>query len=138
GRQALDEGVDHLDARTAAGLLQLHHVRKRLCAQRSKEIPVALLLFGSAQMSVFAAVPAAVVVLHVDEQQRAVLGFDRDLTAHGMAHRYAPKKACSAARSAAPMRPAHSLCPPSSATRSWRISISTCGRPRASPCCGML
>src|SRR5208337_750179 len=113
---------------TAAGLSQPHHVRQRLGAQRSKEIPVALLLVGGAQMSVFAPVPAAVVVLHVDEQQRAVLGLDRDLTAHGVAHRYAPKKASSAPRSAAPMRPAHSLCPRSSATRSWRISISTCGR----------
>src|SRR5579862_9419043 len=118
--------------RAATGLLQSHHVGQRAVGKGTEEVAVALLLLLLAELRVLAAVPGAVVVLHIDEQQRAVRRFDGDLAARRMIHRLAPKKMRSASCSACAMRRAHSLCPDSSATRSWRISIATYGSARAS------
>ena len=54
---------------------------RALSSQGAEEVAVARLLLGRADAGVFAAVPGAVVVLHVDEQQRGPGGVDRDFAA---------------------------------------------------------
>jgi hypothetical protein len=81
GGLALDHGIGHFDAAAAAGLLQTHHVGQRAVLQGAEEIAVALFLFGGAEPRVFAPVPAAIEVLHVDDQESGVLGFDLDFAA---------------------------------------------------------
>ena len=128
-RQRLDHRVHHLDARTPARRLQSLHVRQRGLAHRAEEIAVSGVAFGLGHRGIFAAIRPRVVVLHIDEQQRGVGGIDRYLAAQH-------DRRATAAGSSRSNRAAHAACPASSAIRSWRISISTCARPRLSACTG--
>ena len=135
--EALDDGVEHLDARAAAGLLQPNQVRQGAVLEGAEEIAVARLLVGRADAGVFGAVPGAVVLLHVDDEKRRPGGVDGYFPAQWL-HHALPRNCRSAASSTRRRRCAQSSCPRSSTMRSWRISISTCSSPRASPWRGTL
>jgi hypothetical protein len=66
--------------------LQAHHVGQRSGLQIAEEIREAFLLVGGTERGVFAAVPGAIVVLHIDEQQRRVGGLDGNLAAQWVGH----------------------------------------------------
>ena len=111
-------------------------VRQRLGLDAAEEPAVAGLHLGLGQVAELAAVAAGAEVLHVDDEERGALGDDGDV-AGGQAvevHAQSPVAAARASARSAVQRPT----PAASAIRSLRISMSTCGRPRRSPCTGMV
>src|SRR3954453_3082306 len=134
--QAFDDRIQHLDTALAASRLQSPQIRQRGLLERPKKEAEALLdlLFG--QIAVFAAIPPRGVVLHVDDQQCRMPRIDLDLTAQRRVHTPLSRSLASASGRSRARRAAQAAWPAGSAIRSWRISISTCGRPRCSPCTG--
>src|SRR5438067_6629595 len=136
GGQTFDDRVQHLDTAPAAGHLQPAHVGHGDVPHRREEIAVALVDLGVAEALVRAAVGTRRVVLHIDKQQRRVVGVDLDLAAQSGIHPRISRSRASAAESRRARRAAQAAWPAASAIRSWRISISTWARPRRSACTG--
>src|SRR5271163_102355 len=132
-RQAFDHGEDHLDPGAPTGELQPPYVRNDSLVQRTEEIAVAILKLCLGEPGIFAPVCPHGIVLHVDDEQRSVQRVDLDFAAQaGAAHVPASRSRASAAGNSLANRAAQLACPAASAIRSWRISISTWGRPRRS------
>src|SRR5207237_10133186 len=120
----------------AAGGLQLLQIWQCGRFQRPKEEAEALLDLQLSQLAIFAAVAPRRVVLHIDDQERRMVRIDLDLAAQTLRHAPCSRSRPSASGRRRAKRAAHAACPVGSAIKSWRISISTCGRPRPSPCTG--
>src|SRR6266404_5838079 len=126
--QALDHGVQHLDAAPPARRLKPLKIRQCGLFHCAEEEAAALVDLVCGQRAVFAAVAPRGVVLHVDDQQRRMVRVDLDLTAQDHAHPSTLRKRASATGSSRARRAAQAASPAGSAIRSWRISISTWGR----------
>src|SRR5207248_2622270 len=99
--------------------------RQNGVGERPEKEAITFVDFACAQLTVLAAVAAGGVILHVDDQQCRMARVDLDLTAQTGGHPPVSSNCASASASSRARRVAQAACPPGSAIRSWRISIST-------------
>ena len=123
----LDDRIQNLDLRLAAAGLQPAQIWHYRLLKTSQEMQRGLVLAPPTALGMGA------IILHIDDQQRRVRRIDRRLARRD---RHCRSKAACAAGNKRANRSAQAACPAGSVIRSWRISISTWGSPRRSPCTG--